>query len=109
MCVYCHDLLVDRSHAINDVTKKKRTLYPLEESNRSTGSAGAQEPKMRGFFFWFNHTRIQPYVDYLLTIFSRLPSAPVPKSGLGGSALTPQTLRLSTRPFPLPPGIEPRV
>ena len=26
-----------------------------------------------------------------------------PKSGLGGSALAPQTLRLSTRPVPLPP------
>jgi len=47
------------------------------------------------FFFSFNHTRIQPYVDYgsaLVTIFPVCRPAPVreaPKSWLGGSALAP--------------------
>ena len=34
MCVYCHDL--DRSHAINDETKKKKKMYDLAASKECT-------------------------------------------------------------------------
>jgi len=73
--------------------------------------------RMQGFclyrraFFWFDHTRIQPYIDNDGPFFPVCRPATVreaPKSGLGGSALAPQTLCLSTA-FHLPPGIELRV
>ena len=72
MCVYCHDL--DRSHAINDETKKNSHLAYLDYGGKisSVYTTG-------GVFFLFNHTRIQPYVDYggvLVNHFSRLPSRP---------------------------------
>ena len=77
------------------------------------GVAGAATSTSIRFFF-FNHTRIQPYVDYGGALANHIfPSAVPPwyvKHLRAGSVAAPSLPKpLSTLPFPRTPGIEPRV